>query len=137
MACIETHQLTKLPTRHVSFRSARGEVKYALSNAVFPVSWHGGSVGRRVIWFGFGCVDVTAGGALRTPNGPLAGFVGTKGDDGECECQKQISWEGSVPIQPLLWRAFVVWRFIRRRESFVSRIRHRRTDSGGPGRRSA
>ena len=84
---------------------------YVLSNTIFSVSWHGGSVSGRVIWFGFGCscVDVTvAGPALRILNGPLAGFVGTEGDDNEGECQKQILCERRVPIQPRLRRAFVV-----------------------------
>ena len=87
---------------------------HVLSNTVFSVSWHAGSVSRRVIWFGTGCsrVDVTVAGALRILNGPLAGLVGTESDDSEGEGQKQISGGRGVPIQPQLWRAFVVQRFV-------------------------
>lgn len=84
-------------------------MKYALSDAVFSVSWHGGSVCRRVgwLWFRYPRVDVTTG-VLRIPDGPLAGLVGTEGDDDEGECQEQIFCKRGGSVRPGLGRAVVV-----------------------------
>ena len=97
ICCIGAYQLTKL---HVSLGSAEegGRREHVLSNAVFSISWHDGSVCRRVVWFWF--VDVTTTGGLRMFDGPLAGLEGTKGDDNKGECQKQILCEGAVSARP-------------------------------------
>lgn len=105
------YQLTKLYACHISFRSPEREVErreYALSDAVLSVSWHGGSVCRRVVWFGFGYADVTTTGVLRTPGGPLAGLEGTEGDDNEGEREKQILWERAISVRPGPERVAVV-----------------------------
>ena len=86
----------------VQIARKKPEGKYALSDTVFSVCWHDGSVCRGVVWFRFGdpCADVTTAGLLRMLDGPLAGLEGAEGDDNEGECQKQIlCWRG-VSTQP-------------------------------------
>jgi len=88
ISCIRAYQLTKLFVRDdVTFRQPRSEDKrkgYALSNAVFSVSWHDGSICRRVVLvrFGYSCVELDVSTCvLRMFDGPLAGLIGTEGDD--------------------------------------------------------